>query len=80
MRISIDQAGRIVVPKAMRDHLGWRAGDPLDVSARDGVLEIAAEPVEIEIRDAEHGAVAVATDMPPLTDEVVRATLEAIRP
>jgi AbrB family looped-hinge helix DNA binding protein len=80
MRTSIDQAGRIVVPKAIREGLGWRAGDPLDISARNGVLEVAAEPVEIGIADTKHGAVAVASDMPPLTDEMVRATLEAIRP
>lgn len=80
MRTSIDQAGRIVVPKAIRDGLGWQAGDRLDISARGGVLEISAEPVEIEVVGAEHGAVAVASDMPPLTDAVVRATLEAIRP
>ncbi len=32
MRTTIDSAGRIVVPKALRDWLGLRTGDAVDIS------------------------------------------------
>jgi len=42
MRITIDGAGRIVVPKALRDPLGLNAGQALEIGVRDGRLEIEA--------------------------------------
>lgn len=44
MRIKIDGAGRIVVPKPVRDRLGFRAGAEVEmVEGADGVL---LRPVE----------------------------------
>jgi len=36
MTITIDSAGRIVVPKAIRDHLGLAAGTELEIAEADG--------------------------------------------
>ena len=42
MRSTIDKAGRLVIPKALRDHLGLRAGE-VEVVADGAALRV--EPV-----------------------------------
>lgn len=80
MRTTIDKAGRIVVPKAMRDELGFTGGSEVEISLVDGHIEI--EPVtshiRLEKRDGHWVAVAD-RDMPPLTAEMVRDALEKLR-
>lgn len=77
MRITIDRAGRIVVPKAMRDELGLDGGAEVEIELVDGRIEIApvTTPVRLVRRDGRLVAVAD-REMPPLTAELVRATLE----
>jgi AbrB family looped-hinge helix DNA binding protein len=80
MKATIDAAGRIVVPKALRQALGLRPGQPLEIRAGDGRLEIeiAATPMTLEKRGK--GLVAVPqSELPPLTAEQVRDTLERVR-
>jgi AbrB family looped-hinge helix DNA binding protein len=80
MRTTIDKAGRIVIPKPMRDELGWNGGTELEIVLADGKLEI--EPVATKVRLVRRGGrlVAVADrEMPPLTAEMVRDVLEKIR-
>ena len=48
MRIAIDAAGRLVVPKALRDDLGIRGPTELEAEARDGVIELAVGKVGID--------------------------------
>jgi AbrB family looped-hinge helix DNA binding protein len=80
MRSAIDSAGRVVIPKPLRDALGLSAGQPLDIIERDGRLEIVPAPTPMRLVDEGDGVVAVAdTDMPPLTAELVRETLERTR-
>ena len=49
MRTTIDAAGRVVIPKAIRDGAGLRPGSALDVTLVDGRIEIelAAPPVRL---------------------------------
>lgn len=80
MRTTIDSAGRIVVPKSLRDALGLLPGQPLEVRAGDGRLEIeiAATPMKLQKRGK--GVVAVPEkDLPPLTADQVRQVLERVR-
>ena len=80
MRTTIDHAGRIVVPKPLRDALSLRGGETLELTVRDGRLE--AEPVATPMRLEERpdGVAAVpATALPALTADQVRATLEHTR-
>lgn len=80
MRTTIDSAGRIVVPKAIREELALYGGLEVEVTAVDGRIEIEVPltPMHFEKR----GRVLVAipdVPVPPLTDEIVRETLEKIR-
>jgi AbrB family looped-hinge helix DNA binding protein len=80
MRTAIDSAGRVVIPKALRDVLGLTAGQPLDIAERDGHLEIVPAPTPMRLVDEGDGVVAVTdSDMPVLTAEMVRDTLERTR-
>jgi AbrB family looped-hinge helix DNA binding protein len=53
MAITIDAAGRLVLPKPIREAAGIRAGMPLQVRVRAGIIEIEPEHVEVrlEVRD-----------------------------
>ncbi|MBA2419707.1 MAG: AbrB/MazE/SpoVT family DNA-binding domain-containing protein [Thermoleophilaceae bacterium] len=80
MRTTIDGAGRLVVPKALRDELGLAAGQELELRAVDGRLEaeVPATPMRLEERDGDLVAVTDA-ELPRLTPELVRETLEQTR-
>ena len=80
MQTTIDRLGRVVVPKAIRDHLRLRGGETLEVEERDGVVELRPVPAEMRVAETREGPVADAVaDVPPLTDEVVRDTLDHVR-
>lgn len=80
MRTAIDAAGRVVVPKAIRDELGLTAGTPLEVRVVDRRIEIEVPATPMRLHDDGRGPVAAADrDMPVLTAELVRDTLERTR-
>lgn len=70
----------MVIPKALRDALGLAAGQPLEISERDGQLEIVPAATPMRLVDDGAGVAAVANaDMPVLTADLVRDTLERTR-
>jgi len=80
MKTSIDSAGRVVIPKELRERLGLRRGRAIEIRERDGRIEIepAATPMSLVRRGG--GAVAVPREkLPALTDEIVRDTLDRTR-
>jgi AbrB family looped-hinge helix DNA binding protein len=80
MRTTIDGAGRVVIPKAVRDEAGLHAGAELEVSFRDGHVELAPAVVPMRVIDDNGQPVVVSeTEMPVLTTEEVRRVLERTR-
>ena len=80
MKAVIDRAGRIVVPKSLRQALGLKAGQSLEIRAGDGRLEIEIASTPMQLKKRGKGVVAVPdAELPPLTVEQVRDTLERIR-
>jgi len=80
MRTTIDSAGRVVIPKAVRDAAGLEAGTALEVHFREGRIEI--EPATVAMRVVKRtpgAAIEAGVEMPPLTTEDVRDTLERVR-
>jgi len=80
MKNAIDNAGRLVVLKVLRDELGIAPGQPLEIRAVDGRLEIEHPPTPLRLERRGNGVVAVPeSPLPVLTAEMVRGTLERIR-
>jgi AbrB family looped-hinge helix DNA binding protein len=80
MRTTIDDAGRLVVPKVLRDELRLAKGALLEVRLREGRIEL--EPVPTEMRLERRGRRLVATTempLPRLSAEDVRAAVESQR-
>lgn len=80
MKTTMDGAGRIVIPKRLRDAAGLQPGMPLDVRCRDG--EIVIEPAEVPMHLEQRGRFLVAVadgPMPVLTAEMVAETLRQLR-
>lgn len=80
MRSTIDAAGRLVVPKAARDELGLAPGTELEVTVVDRRIELEVPATPMRLEEREHGVVAVTDrEMPVLTTDQVRETLERVR-
>lgn len=80
MRTTIDRAGRVVVPKAIRERLHLVGGAQLDIVERGGVIEIIPVAAAVDIVDGPHGPVAVTSDpVPPLTDAELFAAIDEQR-
>lgn len=80
MKTTIDGAGRVVVPKALRERLGLVGGRVVDIREREGRLEIEPAPTPMTLVRRGRVRVAVpARKLPALTDEIVRDTIEQLR-
>jgi bifunctional DNA-binding transcriptional regulator/antitoxin component of YhaV-PrlF toxin-antitoxin module len=73
MGSTIDAAGRLVVPKPLRDQLGFAPGMELD--AVDGRLEVTI-PSRVGVEKGPHGIRVAASAADRLTVEQVRGLVE----
>lgn len=79
MRATIDGAGRVVVPKALRDELGLAPGAELELEAIDGRLEVSL-PSRVRVERTSAGPRFVADGAPAaLGADGVRAVLDRTR-
>ncbi|MFT4233953.1 MAG: AbrB/MazE/SpoVT family DNA-binding domain-containing protein [Microbacterium sp.] len=80
MSLTIDRAGRLVVPKRLRDAMGLQPGSPLRADLIDGRLVIEFEPQQAKV-EVEDGlpVIRMAHEEQALTDAEVRDTLERVR-
>lgn len=80
MKTTIDAAGRVVVPKVLRDRLGLVGGRTVEIREREGRLELEPVPTPMKLVKRRGGRVAVpARKLPPLTDDIVRDAIEHLR-
>ena len=80
MRTTIDAAGRVVIPKKIREATHLEAGAEIEVRVVAGAVQI--EPIGSPVRLEKRGSFVVAMPsaaQPPLTSEVVRRIQEEVR-
>jgi AbrB family looped-hinge helix DNA binding protein len=77
MRTSIDSAGRIVVPKPLRDALGLTPGSIVDISRYGAGLQLV--PAGRTARLVDEAGVLVATGTTAIDDDVVFGLIDAGR-
>jgi len=80
MRITIDAAGRLVIPKGIRQEAGLKPGMDLEIRWREGRIEI--EPAPLPVKLVRKGRLLIAVperDVEPLTEQIVERTREALR-
>jgi AbrB family looped-hinge helix DNA binding protein len=78
MQVSIDRAGRVVIPKSLRDQLGISPETPLEIDVVDGHLEVSVPFEPSEMIDGAYGPSFAPTGT-TITDADVRGALEAVR-
>jgi bifunctional DNA-binding transcriptional regulator/antitoxin component of YhaV-PrlF toxin-antitoxin module len=74
----MDRAGRMVIPKPVREELGFSPEVPLQAEVVNGRLELFAPHEPVKLVPGPYGPSFAATGT-PITDEEIRHTLEAAR-
>jgi AbrB family looped-hinge helix DNA binding protein len=77
---TMDSAGRLVLPREIRDEAKLEPGTPLRIAVRDGRIEI--EPVPREVHVIRKGRIRVAVpaeDGESLRNNTVRDTIASVR-
>jgi AbrB family looped-hinge helix DNA binding protein len=76
MRSTIDKAGRLVIPKPLRDRVGLQPG-PVELSVDGAAIRI--EPVSGESVVEEDGRLIIPASGAAIDDDLVRALRDADR-
>ncbi|HEY7053198.1 MAG TPA: AbrB/MazE/SpoVT family DNA-binding domain-containing protein [Mycobacterium sp.] len=77
MQAKVDSVGRVVLPKALRDALGLRAGSTVDITRYGSGLQLI--PFGRTARLVDESGVLVATGDTPIDDEVMFRLIDADR-
>ncbi|HEV7804736.1 MAG TPA: hypothetical protein VGO80_02875 [Solirubrobacteraceae bacterium] len=75
----MDAAGRLVVPKRLRESLGVSGPTELEVVARDGVVELTVADVDARVEQRDGVPVIVSESVTPIGVDDVRAAVERTR-
>jgi AbrB family looped-hinge helix DNA binding protein len=76
-KLTLDKAGRVVIPKRLRDQLHLAPGDAFE--AESAGEEIVLRPVRQELSLRKKHGIWVAYGGPPLSAEMTDAVLQSIR-
>jgi AbrB family looped-hinge helix DNA binding protein len=81
MRTTIDAAGRVVIPKQLRQAAALEPGQELEIVERDGRIEIqpVSAPMTLVERDGFLAAEVTEGEPPTMTTEEVRDLIERTR-
>lgn len=81
MRTTIDRAGRVVIPKSVRERLGLRGGEEIEIEEADGRIEITRPPRDSGLVKGRHGLLVFESDpdSEPIGPEEVREAIEQSR-
>lgn len=80
MVVTIDKAGRVVVPKPLRDLLHLEPGQELELEVIEGGLQLSIPAGKMHLKEGPYGLHAVADKpQPTLRANQVRDILEQIR-
>jgi AbrB family looped-hinge helix DNA binding protein len=80
MKTTIDQAGRLVIPKEIRHESGIKPGMPLEVRWEKGSIAITPAPLTVKLERKGRLLVAVpAKDTARLSTDTVERTRKSLR-
>lgn len=79
MTTTIDEAGRLVIPKSIRERAGLRPGIPIEVEFVRGRVEILPAVTPTRLVDEDGVAVLVPQGGAVVTAEAVRQVQELVR-
>lgn len=76
MKTTIDTAGRLVIPKELRQEAGLQPGTELEIRWRQGLIEI--EPTPLSVKLKKRGRFLVAMPNQPI-EQLPKETVERTR-
>jgi AbrB family looped-hinge helix DNA binding protein len=80
MKTTIDRAGRVVIPKAIRDRAGLVPGAELEIHLDNGRVEISPQaPQGRLVREGSYLVWESAPGTPPITGEMIDQAIQDVR-
>lgn len=79
MKTTIDNAGRIVVPKDLRSALNLKGGDEVEITLEGDRIELSPALRQAQLRRGPHGVLISDLALPGHGPEEVREALERVR-
>jgi AbrB family looped-hinge helix DNA binding protein len=80
MKTTIDEAGRLVIPKEIRRQAGLRPGTSVEVKLEQGRIEITPAPLPVKLKRRGRLLVAIPEkEVSPLTSGTVEDTRATLR-
>ncbi len=80
MKTTIDKAGRVVIPKSIRDRAGLQPGAELEIRLDNGIVEISPPaPRGRMVREGSYLVWEPVPGTPPITGDMIDRAIEDVR-